>query len=224
MYSAIILCAGSGKRTGLGYNKMFYQLQGETVYEKTVNVFLHDKRCEEIIIVCKKEEQSHFKKLLNKKCMKFVEGGKERQDSVYEGLKHVTSDYVMIHDGARPFVKKDLLDRLVVGMEEHKAVLAMVPCKDTIKRVKDGKVVETLIRSELMQAQTPQAFEYNLIKKAYESLKEGDIVTDDASVAEKAGYDVYIVEGGYDNIKITTPEDLYIAEAILKKDGKNENS
>ena len=107
MYSAIILCAGSGKRTGLGYNKMFYQLQGETVYEKTVNVFLHDKRCEEIIIVCKKEEQSHFKKLLNKKCMKFVEGGKERQDSVYEGLKHVTSDYVMIHDGARPFVKKE---------------------------------------------------------------------------------------------------------------------
>ena len=72
--------------------------------------------------------------------------------------------------------------------------------------------------------QTPQAFEYNLIKKAYESLKEGDMVTDDASVAEKAGYDVYIVEGGYDNIKITTPEDLYIAEAILKKDEKNENS
>lgn len=84
MYSAIILCAGSGKRTGLGYNKMFYQLQGETVYEKTVNVFLHDKRCEEIIIVCKKEEQSHFKKLLNKKCMKFVEGGKERQLNILQ--------------------------------------------------------------------------------------------------------------------------------------------
>ena len=183
MYSAIILCAGSGKRTGLGYNKMFYQLQGETVYEKTVNVFLHDKRCEEIIIVCKKEEQSHFKKLLNKKCMKFVEGGKERQDSVYEGLKHVTSDYVMIHDGARPFVKKGLLDRLVEGMEEHKAVLAMVSCKDTIKRVKDGKVVETLIRSELMQAQTPQAFDTVLIRNAYKEAIENNIqATDDASM------------------------------------------
>lgn len=209
MYSAIILCAGSGKRTGLGYNKMFYQLQGETVYEKTVNVFLHDKRCEEIIIVCKKEEQSHFKKILNKKCMKFVEGGKERQDSVYEGLKHVTSDYVMIHDGARPFVKKDLLDRLVVGMEEHKAVLAMVPCKDTIKRVKDGKVVETLIRSELMQAQTPQAFDTVLIRNAYKEAIENNIqATDDASMLELQGKDVYVVEGDYDNIKITTKEDL----------------
>ena len=199
MYSAIILCAGSGKRTGLGYNKMFYQLQGETVYEKTVNVFLHDKRCEEIIIVCKKEEQ----------CMKFVEGGKERQDSVYEGLKHVTSDYVMIHDGARPFVKKDLLDRLVVGMEEHKAVLAMVPCKDTIKRVKDGKVVETLIRSELMQAQTPQAFDTVLIRNAYKEAIENNIqATDDASMLELQGKDVYVVEGDYDNIKITTKEDL----------------
>lgn len=209
MYSAIILCAGSGKRTGLGYNKMFYQLQGETVYEKTVNVFLHDKRCEEIIIVCKKEEQSHFKKLLNKKCMKFVEGGKERQDSVYEGLKHVTSNYVMIHDGARPFVKKDLLDRLVEGMEEHKAVLAMVPCKDTIKRVKEGKVVETLIRSELMQAQTPQAFDTVLIKNAYKEAIENNIqATDDASMLELQGKEVYVVEGDYDNIKITTKEDL----------------
>ena len=218
MYSAIILCAGSGKRTGLGYNKMFYQLQGETVYEKTVNVFLHDKRCEEIIIVCKKEEQSHFKKLLNKKCMKFVEGGKERQDSVYEGLKALSDcDYVLIHDGARPLISsalinaniKDLLDRLVEGMEEHKAVLAMVPCKDTIKRVKDGKVVETLIRSELMQAQTPQAFDTVLIRNAYREAIENNIqATDDASMLELQGKDVYVVEGDYDNIKITTKEDL----------------
>ena len=134
---------------------------------------------------------------------------KERQDSVYEGLKHVTSDYVMIHDGARPFVKKDLLDRLVVGMEEYKAVLAMVPCKDTIKRVKDGKVVETLIRSELMQAQTPQAFDTVLIRNAYKDAIENNIqATDDASMLELQGKDVYVVEGDYDNIKITTKEDL----------------
>ena len=210
MYSAIILCAGSGKRTGLGYNKMFYQLQGETVYEKTVNVFFNMIRdVKKSLSYVKKKKQSHFKKLLNKKCMKFVEGGKERQDSVYEGLKHVTSDYVMIHDGARPFVKKDLLDRLVVGMEEHKAVLAMVPCKDTIKRVKDGRVVETLIRSELMQAQTPQAFDTVLIRNAYKEAIENNIqATDDASMLELQGKDVYVVEGDYDNIKITTKEDL----------------
>lgn len=211
MYTAIVLCAGSGKRTGLGYNKMFYQLQGETVYEKTVNVFLNDKRCEEIIIVCKKEEQAHFKKLLNRKSMKFVEGGKERQDSVYAGLMHVTSDYVMIHDGARPFVKKELLDRLVEGMQKHQAVLAMVPCKDTIKRVKNGKVIETLVRSELMQAQTPQAFQTSLIRNAYrEAMKKNIQATDDASMMELVGKDVYVVEGDYDNIKITTKEDLRI--------------
>lgn len=209
MYSAIVLCAGSGKRTGLGYNKMFYQLRGETVYEKTVNVFLKDKRCEEIIIVCKKEEQVHFKKLLCTPIMKFVEGGKERQDSVYAGLKHVTSEYVMIHDGARPFVKKELLDRLVEGMLKHQSVLAMVPCKDTIKRVKNGKVVETLIRSELMQAQTPQAFNTSLIRNAYREAIEKNIqATDDASMMEMTGKEVYVVEGDYDNIKITTKEDL----------------
>ncbi len=147
--------------------------------------------------------------------MKFVEGGKERQDSVYEGLKHVTSDYVMIHDGARPFVKKDLLDRLVVGMEEHKAVLAMVPCKDTIKRVKDGKVVETLIRSELMQAQTPQAFDTVLIRNAYKEAIENNIqATDDASMLELQGKDVYVVEGDYDNIKITTKERSKIVKKL----------
>ena len=119
------------------------------------------------------------------------------------------ANIVLIHDGARPFVKKDLLDRLVVGMEEHKAVLAMVPCKDTIKRVKDGKVVETLIRSELMQAQTPQAFDTVLIRNAYKEALENNIqATDDASMLELQGKDVYVVEGDYDNIKITTKEDL----------------
>ena len=173
------------------------QLQYETA------MYIFDKK------LSVRETESYVKKLLNKKCMKFVEGGKERQDSVYEGLKHVTSNYVMIHDGARPFVKKDLLDRLVEGMEEHKAVLAMVPCKDTIKRVKDGKVVETLIRSELMQAQTPQAFDTVLIKNAYKEAIENNIqATDDASMLELQGKDVYVVEGDYDNIKITTKEDL----------------
>ena len=173
------------------------QLQYETA------MYIFDKK------LSVRETESYVKKLLNKKCMKFVEGGKERQDSVYEGLKHVTSDYVMIHDGARPFVKKDLLDRLVVGMEEHKAVLAMVPCKDTIKRVKDGKVVETLIRSELMQAQTPQAFDTVLIRNAYKEAIENNIqATDDASMLELQGKDVYVVEGDYDNIKITTKADL----------------
>lgn len=208
-YSAIILCAGSGKRTGLGYNKMFFKLNGETVYEKSVKAFLKDERCKQIIIVSKMEEREDFKNLLNEERMVFVNGGKERQDSVFEGLKAVNQDYVMIHDGARPYVSQELLDRIVDTLSSCDACLPMVRCKDTIKRVVDGKVVNTLKREELYQAQTPQSFKTALIIKAHDYAKVHQVsVTDDASMVEIMGENVYVVEGDYDNIKITTKEDL----------------
>ena len=208
-YSAIILCAGSGKRTGLGYNKMFFKLNGETVYEKSVKAFLKDERCKQIIIVSKMEEREDFKNLLNEERMVFVNGGKERQDSVFEGLKAVNQDYVMIHDGARPYVSQELLDRIVDTLSSCDACLPMVKCKDTIKRVVDGKVVNTLKREELYQAQTPQSFKTALIIKAHDYAKVHQVsVTDDASMVEIMGENVYVVEGDYDNIKITTKEDL----------------
>jgi 2-C-methyl-D-erythritol 4-phosphate cytidylyltransferase len=208
-YSAIILCAGSGKRTGLGYNKMFFKLNGETDYEKSVKAFLNDERCKQIIIVSKMEEREDFKNLLNEERMVFVNGGKERQDSVFEGLKAVNQDYVMIHDGARPYVSQELLDRIVDTLSSCDACLPMVRCKDTIKRVVDGKVVNTLKREELYQAQTPQSFKTALIIKAHDYAKVHQVsVTDDASMVEIMGENVYVVEGDYDNIKITTKEDL----------------
>ena len=208
-YSAIILCAGSGKRTGLGYSKMFFKLNGETVYEKSVKAFLNDERCKQIIIVSKMEEREDFKNLLNEERMVFVNGGKERQDSVFEGLKAVNQDYVMIHDGARPYVSQELLDRIVDTLSSCDACLPMVKCKDTIKRVVDGKVVNTLKREELYQAQTPQSFKTALIIKAHDYAKVHQVsVTDDASMVEIMGENVYVVEGDYDNIKITTKEDL----------------
>jgi 2-C-methyl-D-erythritol 4-phosphate cytidylyltransferase len=132
---------------------------------------------------------------------------------------------VLIHDGVRPFIKEEEIKKMVFSAKEKKACVLGARVKDTIKVCdENGKIVSTPDRNYLWAVQTPQAFDFKLIKDAYENLCEGDIVTDDASVAEKYGADVYIIEGGYDNIKITTPEDLYFAEVLLKKEEENENS
>lgn len=210
MYSAIVLCAGAGKRTGLEYNKMLYSFKGKTVYEMTLDHFINDERCKQIVVVTKKEEREDFISLIKDERIVFVNGGKERQDSVFEGLKAVNQPYVFIHDGARPYVKDEHLSLLLECLKEHKACLLMVPCKDTIKEVENGCVVKTLERSKLMQAQTPQAFEYNLIYNAYKKgIETSYQATDDAQMVETFSDEkVYVVIGDYDNKKITTPEDL----------------
>ena len=139
-----------------------------------------------------------------------MDGGKERQDSVYAGLQHVQSEYVFIHDGARPYIKKQQIDDLLECLKTHKACLVMVPCKDTIKRVVDDVVIETLNRKELMQAQTPQAFDTKLILDAYtKAIQQNFQATDDAQMVENfTDEKVYMVLGDYENKKITTKEDL----------------
>ena len=216
--TAVVLAAGRGTRMGTQTAKQYLELQGKPILVYALEVFEQSAVVDDILLMTDKDHVEYCKKEICekygiKKVSAVAPGGKERYESVWKALcilkERGQSGFVMIHDGARPFVKKDLLDRLVVGMEEHKAVLAMVPCKDTIKRVKDGKVVETLIRSELMQAQTPQAFDTVLIRNAYKEAIENNIqATDDASMLELQGKDVYVVEGDYDNIKITTKEDL----------------
>ncbi|WP_249029253.1 2-C-methyl-D-erythritol 4-phosphate cytidylyltransferase [Tannockella kyphosi] len=209
-YSAIVLCAGSGSRTGLGYNKMFYQKDGETVYQKTMKLFLNDSRCHQIIVVCKQEEMPEFDALVSDKRIKYCIGGKERQDSVYAGLQVVNQEYVFIHDGARPYVARKTMDELCQCVEKHKACLVMVPSIDTLKEVVDGIVVKTPARHTMMNAQTPQVFETNLIKEAYQKGKENNFVaTDDSSLVEMfTNKKVYVVVGDYENKKITTPSDL----------------
>lgn len=210
MYSAVILCAGKGTRTGLDYNKMLYEFQGKTVYERTLEVFLKDDYCEQVVVVTKPQEREKFQNLIVNQKIDFVDGGKERQDSVYEGLKKCKGKYVFIHDGARPYIKKELLQALLECLKVHKACLLMVPCKDTIKEVVDGKVVKTLKRETLMQAQTPQAFDRELVLEAYHRGIESHYqATDDAQMVEMfTDEDVYVVIGDYDNKKITTKEDL----------------
>ena len=210
MYSIIILCAGQGKRTGLNYNKMFYKFNNQTVYQMTLEPFLYDQNCGQIIVVTQESEREDFKELCQDARIEFVNGGQERQDSVFHGLQVVKYDNVMIHDGARPYMKQELINALLKALKIHKACLLMVPCKDTIKKVIDGKIIETYDRSTLMQAQTPQAFHKDIIIDAYQKGIDAHYqATDDAQMVEMfTEEEVYAVIGDYENKKITTFEDL----------------
>ena len=210
-YTALIVAAGSGTRMKLGYNKVYAKLKdGRSILDTTIDCFKKDEECKQIVVVtdsCEYMEQHDFH--LDGKIV-LCKGGNTRQESVNNGLLAVNQDHVMIHDGARPFLKMDRLQAIKQTLETEDACLLMVPCKDTIKRVIDGYIVETFDRSTLMNAQTPQAFKTELIKDCMNlAIKDGFIGTDDASLVEKYSCKkVKVVEGDYENIKITTPEDL----------------
>lgn len=146
-----------------------------------------------------------------------VSGGIERQHSVYNGLQAVKEgEIVLIHDGARPFIRLEKIHELVKEAQEHGAAIPAVPMKDTVKKVRNGMAEETVERSSLWAVQTPQAFRVSLVLEAHKrAQEEGYIGTDDASLVERMGKKVKIVEGDYRNIKLTTPDDLLFAEAIL---------
>ncbi len=200
-YDAIIVASGKGLRANLGYNKILYKLKnGRTVIEESCHLFVDDKDCNSIIIVT--EEKLPF---INEK-VKITNGGKERSDSVMNGLELVTSEYVLIHDGARPFLNLEDLNRVKEAVYEYGAALLAKKAVDTIKYEEDGFVKETIDRKYIWQAQTPQGFKTSLIKEAYRNIK--DNVTDDASVVEMYGHKVKLVEGNTSNIKLTTHEDF----------------
>ena len=212
-YSAIILAAGSGSRMAANQNKIFLKLGDKAIFEYSLDLFLSDPDCQSILLVGKPEEKAYFSRFLSETVL-FVPGGAERQDSVRHALALVTSGNVMIHDGARPFVTMSQLN-LLKGQEN--AILA-VPVKDTIKQVaQNHQIHQTVPRDALWAAQTPQFFETALIKKMHDTAKlENFLGTDDASLVEAYATDaVAIVSGSYENIKITTPEDLIFGEAIL---------
>lgn len=209
MYSAVILAAGSGTRLGLGYNKLLYKLDDQTIIEKTVSVFEKDIDCKEIILVISKNDEQVMKDIFKNR-VSYVFGGSTRQESSYNGVSHATQEIVMIHDGARPYVSQKELDSCKKQMMLSDACLLMVPVKDTIKVVKDGIVETTPNRSTLMAALTPQCFKKTLICDCLErAMRSLDSFSDDASVVEKmSDVPVHVVLGEYSNIKITTKEDL----------------
>jgi 2-C-methyl-D-erythritol 4-phosphate cytidylyltransferase len=220
-YVAVIPAAGLGKRMGYGYNKVFIEIGKQPVINMTIEQFERDERCSGIYLAARDEEVDILKEAVLKytKVKDVVSGGTERQHSIYNVLKIIPPcDYVMIHDGARPFITQDVLNRLYDEVLVSQAVICGVPSKDTVKKVENEKIVSTIPRDTLFIAHTPQAFSYDLIIEAHEfAMKQQLDVTDDASMVEVLGRDVSIVQSTYDNIKITTQEDLYTAQAILKR-------
>lgn len=211
MYSVVIPAAGMGSRMNLGFNKLFVKQKGETLIEKTVSLFLNDIQFTQIVLVCSDEDMGEMKQLFGDK-VSYVLGGDTRQASVYQGLMVVTNEYVFIHDGARPYISPDLMNRLKESIAIHQAVLPVVDVKDTVKEVRNGVVVNTPSRDTLKLAQTPQVFLTKSIQSAHQqAIQDHFIGTDDAQLYEKYSGDVFIVEGSYQNIKITTPEDLNVS-------------
>lgn len=209
-YSAMILAAGSGQRCGFGYNKLLYRFEdGETILEKNVRAFERQADCAQIVLVISEGDEEIIRSLFGNR-VEYVYGGASRQDSSLNGLAAVCYDYVMIHDGARPYVSDEEIQACAKRLETCDACLLMVPAKDTIKVVEKGQVMSTLKRESLMIALTPQCFKTALIKECTQKAKrDGAVVTDDASIVEMYGdRPVEVVCGSYANIKITTPDDL----------------
>jgi len=221
-YEVVIPAAGQGKRMKAGKNKLFIELSGIPIIVYTLRVFEEDPDCRGIILSINPAEKDYFSQLIAayglKKVKKLVMGGKERQQSVYNGLQHAGEEIVLVHDGARPFINVGQISELTTAASLHGGAVIAVPVKDTIKKASNNKVVETVERSSLWAVQTPQAFRVSILKSAYEQAEaEAFLGTDDASLLERINEQVVIIEGNYDNIKITTQEDLYFAEAILHK-------
>ena len=224
MNSVVIVSAGRGSRMKADINKQFLKLQNKEVIAHTIDKFYNNENIGEIIVVVREDEAEFFKiNIIEKygyKNIKIAFGGSERQDSVYNGLKMVDENckIVLIHDGARPFVNNDTIDSAIESAKENKCVIVGVPVKDTIKVIdENNNVCDTPDRSTLWSIQTPQVFDYSLIMKAHEKAREDNYYgTDDSMLMEYFGQKVKVVEGSYNNIKITTPEDLKIGEEILR--------
>ncbi len=223
---ALIPAAGMGKRMGASINKQYLQLDGMPIVARTISVFEKSPMIDAIYLVIPADEIPYCRQHVIEagkfqKVVAIIPGGKERQNSVLNGLNAMReyasdNDVVLIHDGVRPLVTEDMLIESITTASLHDGALVAVPVKDTIKTVKDGIVSDTPTRESLWHAQTPQSFRFGKIHAAHLSAEaDGFSGTDDASVVERNGGKVHIVMGDYRNIKITTPEDLIMAEAFL---------
>lgn len=230
--SAIVLAAGSGKRMNTTTKKQYLLLQDKPLLYYSLEVFEKSEIIDEVVLVVAPGEETYVKEeILDRfafcKVHTIVQGGKQRYHSVYNGLQSITDcDYVFIHDGARPLITQDILRRAYKQVQQSHACVVGMPIKDTIKIVDKNCFIEnTPKREQVWSVQTPQVFECALIKKAYHLLIEkeeqiidkGITITDDAMVAETfTDLKIPLIEGSYQNIKITTSEDLQIAEALIE--------
>ena len=227
--AVIVAAGGRGKRMGAPFNKQYLELKGRPLLAYTLEVFLRLKPGQMVVVVGPGEKELFEQKVLpclkGKSDLKIVSGGALRQDSVYNGLKALKSgsEYVCIHDGARPFVTPALVHSVLKGSREVGGAAACVPLKDTIKEVDaSGYSITTPPREKYRAVQTPQVFRRDIIIDAYaRAREEGFLSTDETSLVERYGYRVLMVPGTFSNIKVTTPEDLFFAEAILRERGRD---
>ena len=224
-YAAIVLAAGSGKRMKSQVHKQYLIIQDRPVLYYSLKEFEDSAVDEIVLVVGKGEEEFCRREIVDRygisKVKAIVEGGKERYHSVFEGLKQTSdADYVLIHDGARPFVNQDIIRRCMQEVQKYQACVVGMPVKDTIKIAdEEGYAKQTPDRKNVWMIQTPQTFSYALIYEAYEEMlkTEDTAITDDAMVLERIkGKKSKLIEGSYRNIKITTPEDLLIANVYLQ--------
>lgn len=221
---ALIPAAGMGSRMGAAINKQYLLLDGKPILAHTLELFQQAGFIDEILVVVPAEEIEYCRihvveKYGIEKVRQIIAGGAERQNSVLNGLRALDcddDDVVLIHDGVRPFVPLSVVQHSIDMAREHDGALVAVPVKDTVKIVKNAFVTATPARNSLWLAQTPQSFRYKIIRAAHERAEaEGFSGTDDASLLERIGQKVHVVIGDYRNIKITTPEDLILAQAFL---------
>ena len=223
--AAIIPAAGYGKRMQSSQNKQFMQIKGKPVLAHTINIFEKCEEIAEIIVVVRSDELDVCRELVCKygfrKIKSIVAGGAERQDSVWNGLKEVSShcETVVVHDGARPLLLQEILVQALQESKLSPALAVGVPVKDTIKIVDNEQhVLQTPERKMLWAVQTPQIFRKDILSEAYlHAKKSGFYATDDAGLVEALGIKVKMVMGSYENIKITTPEDILVAELFLTR-------
>ena len=204
-FSLIITAGGTSSRYG-GENKLLEKLKDKTVIEETVSKFVDFEEINEIIISANSAIIEVLEKMFNNPKIKII---------VYNALQHVNNEYVLIHDGARPLIKKDTIAYVLEAVADKGAVSVMTKTTDTIKEVDaDGRIIRTIDRSKLYNTQTPQGFKTEIIKTAHEKLKDGNF-TDDCSMLEYLNIPVYIVNGSYTNIKITIKSDLDFAKLYI---------
>lgn len=218
---AILVAAGRGERMGADRPKAFLDLAGQPLLLRTALAFDASPTVGSIVAVVPAGLEGDARGMLSavEKLRAVTPGGARRQDSVLEGLRHVPDGFdgvVLIHDAARPFVDADLIGAVAAAAREHGAALPVLPLVDTVKRVRDGDVVETVDRDELGAAQTPQGFLFDVLGRAYEeAFRDGVTVTDEAMAVERLGERVVAVAGRSDNVKLTTPADWAWAESVL---------
>lgn len=221
--SVIIAAAGNSTRYGTGKSKQFLILDNTPVLIKSIQAFEEIDDVKEIIVTARKQDFEVIEDFIAqygvRKVKHIVEGGDTRQDSIYAAVKKVDekANLLAVHDGARPLIKRKVIESVIQKADEVDAAACAVPVKDTIKIIdSSGKIVTTPERDALRAVQTPQVFRLSLYKEAIEkAVSDGKQYTDDCQLVESMGYPVYLVDGDYENIKITTPDDLLVAEKFL---------